>query len=83
MSDLKKHYGKCRGCGAEILWAKTLSGKNIPLDTKAPVFMVTMDEVEGQKKPMALGIKSGMVSHFSTCPDADKFSGGKRGEEES
>ena len=77
--------GTCRGCGAEILWVKTAGGKSMPCDPgltpyweqpRAAGKVVTPNgEViscvfEGEPaKTTGLGY----VSHFSTCPEADKF----------
>lgn len=56
----------CKGCGKEIQWATTETGKTIPLDPKAPTYEVK----EG------IAVRSpAMVSHFSTCPKANDFSG--------
>ena len=76
---------KCKGCGAEIIWIKTNTGKSMPCDPA----MVTYWE-----KPKALGkvvtpngeilscvfegelekaTGAGYISHFSTCPKADRF----------
>lgn len=60
----------CKGCGAKIVWGRTEDGKNIPLDAKAPVYELL---VEGttlcRRAPRVF-----LVSHFATCPDANKFS---------
>ena len=67
----------CRTCGAEIIWAKTRTGKSMPLDA-IPVGQ----DVEGtclledgiayfgafDHKPDA----PRYVSHFATCPNAAK-----------
>lgn len=69
--------GKCRSCGAAILWAKTLSGKAIPLDAEphpdgnialvpAGAMVLTKELVEQGKK---IGSKR-YRSHFASCPNA-------------
>lgn len=67
---------KCE-CGFEIVFAKLESGKLIPLDARAPVYMVrdTGEEKFGNPvyKADQLG-NSFMVSHFSVCKHADKYS---------
>jgi len=77
--------GKCRGCGAEIIWIKTSAGKSMPCDPepvpywqkpKAPGKIVTPNgeilscEFEGNLSN-ATGL--GYISHFSTCPKAEYF----------
>ena len=77
---------KCRGCGAEINWIRTRSGKLIPVDPQ-PVFfadgagkeiVVTADGMisngilcRGGNVPP--GKRTGWKSHFATCPMADQF----------
>lgn len=52
---------KCRSCGAPIVWFKTSAGKKIPVDAAT---------VEPEDQQLQLPRH---VSHFATCPDADKF----------
>ncbi|MGD9567543.1 MAG: hypothetical protein AB7V48_04375 [Sedimentibacter sp.] len=77
--------GKCRGCGAQIVWIRTNSGKSMPCNpvpvtywekAKAIGKIVTPNgetlscEFEGDIDK-ATGF--GYISHFSTCPQAKKF----------
>ena len=77
--------GKCRGCGAQIIWIKTAAGKSMPCNAEAvrywakakaagkvvtPNGEVISCEFEGDAQA-ATGI--GYVSHFSTCPKAKTF----------
>jgi len=77
--------GKCKGCGASIVWIKTPSGKSMPCNAEpviyreragAPGKIVTPN---GQVLSCDLDIPInqatglGYVSHFSTCPQAEKF----------
>jgi hypothetical protein len=63
---------KCKGCGREIVWAKTASGKNIPLERVAKGY-----ELSGEQA-VEIGTMSGVhISHFLTCPKANDFSGSK------
>lgn len=68
---------KCKGCGAEIIWAKNENNKMIPLDAKAPVYVLTIEEnirdanCQRSRNPRAY------VTHFATCPKANEFSGNK------
>lgn len=65
---------KCRSCGAEIVWAKTETGKSIPIDAE-PVNEGNIHLKDG----VAYVDKSCMglpgphyKSHFATCPHAAK-----------
>lgn len=76
---------KCRGCGAEIIWIKTLGGKSMPCDpeqvmywekAKAKGKVVTPNgEVLSCEFSGDLNNATGMgyVSHWSTCPKATDF----------
>ncbi len=78
------NQSKCRSCGKEIVWAKTQHGKAVPLDPKALVFSVMMEK--GEMLAISITGHKGhagdtiMVSHFATCPDANKWSGHKPAE---
>lgn len=52
----------CRSCGADIVWMKTVNGKSIPVDAE------TVHDSGAE-----LFDSNFHVSHFATCPDADKF----------
>ena len=76
-------FGFCRSCGKQILWIRTKSGKNMPVD---PTF-VNFKKVDGGKERIVLpngeviaGERCeaddnpdghGYISHFATCPNAD------------
>lgn len=64
---------KCKGCGAEIIWARNENGKMIPLDAKAPVYIIDPDNPDH-----CVRSNYAHVSHFATCPKANEFSGSKR-----
>ncbi len=55
----------CRSCDAAIVWLKTQSGANMPVDADS------VDEIdfEGLDRPI-FDFKE-HVSHFDTCPNAD------------
>lgn len=77
----------CRSCGADIKWIELSSGKKMPVDSEA----VSWDEAE---EGMALVSEDGdvqksagnlidddrlwYVSHFATCPQANKWRKEKR-----
>jgi hypothetical protein len=64
----------CQACGLPMLFAKNPdTGKLIPLDTRTPVYHVTKD-AEGN--PIAVRAESTYCSHFGTCKDPGRFSGG-------
>lgn len=67
----------CRGCGKPVVFAKDPDGKWQVLDNVAPVWKQV-----GIKNgaPYVIREPKAMVSHFSTCPKADDFSGGRRSE---
>ena len=75
--------GRCRSCGASIVWVKTAGGKKMPCD---PNF-VYYKQIEGGKERIvtpngevlsgttAVGHDEadgwGYISHFATCPHAN------------
>lgn len=72
----------CRSCGRDILWAETQHGKKVPLDTKALVFSVVQDGMKFIAVKPTGGVigERFLVSHFATCPEANAWSGHKRGD---
>lgn len=77
--------GKCRGCGAPIVWIRTQGGKSMPCDPGSVLYrqraraagkiITTNGEVLScdlnVSPEEATGL--GYISHFSTCPQAEKF----------
>ena len=80
----------CRSCGAEITWAKTLTGKRMPIDAepdnaKGNLLLIKSNGV-GVLLPLA-GLNDEArqaaerqrvplyVSHFATCPQAGDWRG--------
>ena len=79
----------CRACGAEIGFIKTVAGKTMPVDAKSIYFMpdplatevfVTPDgnvkrgrQLTEDTAPLEGEPAIGYISHFATCPEADKF----------
>lgn len=53
---------ECRSCGAEIVWMKTQKGKNMPVDAD------TIQDADAEVFDYET-----MTSHFSTCPEANKW----------
>ena len=76
---------KCRGCGREIAFIKSVNGKSIPVDPEPLEFIpeaaydkfVLMDgTVERGMATERTGeteTKVGYRSHWSTCPNAEDF----------
>ena len=73
---------KCRSCGAEIIWVPTVSGKNMPCDAKPIPYredieggqvIVTSDGRVVRAKVDLTSDTFGYISHFATCPNADKW----------
>lgn len=77
--------GTCRGCGAPIIWIKTAAGKSMPCDAEpitywqdstgsnkivTPNGEVLSARLEGDPQKAT---SIGYISHFATCPAADKF----------
>lgn len=54
---------KCKGCGADMIFLTSIkSGKKIPVNPK----LITIMTKDGY-------FHKGFETHFSTCPQADKF----------
>lgn len=68
----------CRGCGQEIVWIKTVSGKSIPCDPKVIIFeegfgrrtLVTDNGVVIARPKIG---EAGREPHWATCPKASSF----------
>lgn len=57
---------KCSSCGAEIIWAKTPAGKNMPLSVKSKETRWWINDDE-EAVPMTV-----YLSHFADCPNAEQ-----------
>jgi hypothetical protein len=64
----------CKKCDVKIAFARTSTGKMIPLDMRAPVYRI----VEGDGEMQAERVDDCFVTHFATCPAATSFSKGGR-----
>lgn len=69
---------KCKGCGAEIIWAKNENGKMIPLDAKAPVYALIIGQNIRDARCEKSHSPRAYVTHFATCSKANEFSGSKK-----
>ena len=65
----------CKGCGAEIIWRKMISGKVMPVDAEGVTVVIEhYDDLTENRWFTTIGY----VPHWSTCPKADNFKkGGK------
>jgi hypothetical protein len=63
---------KCKGCGAEILWAITRAGKHMPLDAKPEQRFLLITGIAPDWGYVAQPEKT-YQSHFATCPKAAEF----------
>jgi hypothetical protein len=67
---------KCRGCGKKIVWGMDEGGKRIPLDPTPPVY-AEIDR-DADDNLIVKRDRNAMVSHFATCPQANRFSWSKK-----
>ena len=84
MNTLRRR-APCRGCGKEIAFIKTEKGKTMPVDPDPHTFVpedglntYVMENGEicrGRELDYGdmHGTRIGYISHFATCPAADKF----------
>lgn len=69
---------KCKGCGAEIFWVKTMKGKSMPVDlaewswseSDGNITLVTGD---GRIITKPKAGDSGYLPHWASCPKAKTF----------
>ena len=69
---------QCRSCGAEIVWAVTASGRNMPVDaapsddgTITLTQTGTKNHAEVSGPPNLLDDRPRHTSHFASCPNAN------------
>jgi hypothetical protein len=60
----------CRSCGAEIFFAATENGRQMPIDVRAEKRVVI--ERRGNGLPPLARVVDTYVSHFSSCPSASE-----------
>jgi hypothetical protein len=69
--------GVCRGCGAPILWARTVYGRPIPLDPAPRADgNIVLSELDGRACYLGRNYApkgTRYVSHFTTCPHSTTF----------
>jgi len=73
---------RCKSCGAEIIWIRMTSGKNMPcnatkypyrLDLHGDLTLVTPQGKVARGTYDPEGENIGYMSHFATCPAANRF----------
>jgi hypothetical protein len=84
--DLKYLIRQCNSCNADIIWARSLHGRAMPVDAEpSPAGTVlvatrqgivratvyTADDAARFLRPEQ--IRELRTSHFATCPDADTW----------
>ena len=88
--EQEDRMSRCRSCGAEIIWIKMMSGKAMPVNAQpvqywekrgaagkvvTPEGEVVSCEFTGDERTDP---KMGYISHFSTCPNANKHRKGSK-----
>lgn len=83
----------CRACGAPLRFIKTTKGKTMPVDaapvkfvpqTYAKEIFVTEDGMllHGVRPaPSDRDVHDGYISHFATCPAAERFRKPRKGDD--
>lgn len=71
---------QCRSCNANIIWARTSSGRPMPVDAEPTRSANVRLRWEGSevkadvvKVALAFGSTGNRLSHFVTCPKADQW----------
>ena len=69
----------CKSCGAKIVWIKTQNGRSMPCNEEQVEYHTKDGEVvrgniikDGGSALVPIVDGIGYVSHFATCPNADK-----------
>ena len=70
---------KCRSCPAQVIWVRTAAtGKRMPLDaTPVPAGNVAIRDGLAVVMSGPVPGGGGRLSHFATCPQAEKWRKGK------
>lgn len=61
---------RCKSCGTELIWVLTSAGKATPVDAK-PTRVALLKRLDDGQLKIEDAIE-GHVSHWATCPHADK-----------
>lgn len=70
----------CRSCGKDIVWGVSPAGKKIPLDADPEMRFFFQEDVALSDSGELVGAVKTYQSHFATCPNAEEWRGGSRGE---
>ena len=62
----------CRSCGALVTWARTNTGKTMPVEPSL-AGNLTLDKSDPPIATMVAGGRGDHVSHFMNCPDAKEW----------
>jgi hypothetical protein len=83
MPDLSSYERKCGSCDAPIIWARTLTGRSMPVDAEpSDSGTVLLELRQGFVRATVYDAVTALslapvrelrTSHFATCPDADKW----------
>lgn len=65
---------KCKSCKAEIIWGKTKKDKWIPInfDSLSSTDLRYLQVANAEQNPILFRYGE-HISHYATCPEADKF----------
>ena len=61
----------CKSCGAEIIWIKTPTGKNAPIDAKPEKRWAEINRFSASE-PRRWALLDTYLPHFASCPNADQ-----------
>lgn len=65
-------FGTCRSCGAKIEWARRVNG-NKAMPWNGEIVAIRTKREEATNRVIETLDSSVTISHFATCPDAEKF----------
>lgn len=63
----------CKGCGAQIIWCVTVSGKKQPYDAKPEKRGVIALFQPGTREPPTMRIEDTYLPHHASCPEVERF----------
>lgn len=74
-----KGYGRCRSCGAPVVWVETVRGTRIPFNPPLAIARTQETLLAGDDTRTIEHVDSAVsTSHFATCPDATQWRKTKR-----
>jgi hypothetical protein len=67
----------CKGCGKEVTWVRMASGRRNPVEVWWDIEMANLILFKAQDGELEARVvepgKGTHLSHFATCPKAEKF----------